>query len=238
MRLIRDAGVFCEREYPEEPAVPPAAARKRLFERMGRYGIRQAIALLNDGQPASELGKALLSASNVDALRKIVTAHFGSRAFLIKVRSAFGAVRQCAFRLGQQQTGPAGGAARRIAARIDQIEVDELRFREFFLLESYYGGQLVLADDNVRQLFEVTGENGPSCAERLGAQKDAPLASLLVIAKQREHYWREKMYDTFETLDIRDAARTLAESFGEIRARLVDAAEHRRAADELLAYEL
>jgi hypothetical protein len=237
-KLIRDVGVFCGTEYPGEPGVPAAARRKKLYERLGRFGIKSALRFLADSKEMAELPKDLLHNSNVGRLRSIVTAHFGNRAFLIKARSALGAIRECAFQCGEQLSGPASEGACRIAGNIDSIVADELRFREFGLLESYYRGTLRIDDAEMKQLLDVTGENGPSCAHRLGAGVETPLDQLLSIADRRQRYWHERGNETFAKVETQELARVLAESYAGIRDRISEAQEHLMVAASLLAYDV
>jgi Dynamin family len=235
-RLLRDVSTFCDREFPGEPAVPPAADRRRLFERLGRFAILRAIAALDRGQPGA-LADELLRASNVQRLRSIVTAHFGHRAYLIKARSALAAVRSQAFEGSERLAGSAAETARRIAGRIDGIVANEQRFREFALLERHYAGRLALADGEVRELLEVTGERGTSCAARLGAPDDAAVEQLLELAAHRERAWTERAYEPFVNLEVQELARILADSYGDLRARLAQAQAHLQAARDLLSYD-
>ena len=237
-KITRDAATFCGREYPDDPSVPAAAERKRLFERLGRYGIRVALLRLDDGKSAADLPLELMGSSQVGQLRTVVRSHFGGRAYLIKVRSAFALIRQRAFQLSEQTSGAPAGSAARIAGRIDGILADELRMLEFSLLERFYRGTLPLDDNGVEQLLDITGEKGSSCAERLGQPKGTPVDQLLRIATQREQHWRTKAQDPFLKLELQSVARVLAESYGEITNRLEEAARHLRAAEVLLDYEL
>lgn len=237
-KVIRDTKNFCEKEYPEEPAVPPSAARKDLFNCLGGYGIRFAIRYLNEGNPIDGLARDLAANSNVPTLRQLVTAHFGGRAYLIKSRAALGAIREAAFDKGQRLSGAPMEIACRIASAIDAVAADELRYREFTVLERYYQGTLDLNDAELRQLLDLTGEHGSSCAARLGKPAEDPIEQLVALAAQRQRYWREAAYRPFASLETQETARILAESFSAVHQRLARAAEHLQAARSLLAYEL
>ncbi len=237
-KLLLDVNRFCTREYPPETAIPGVADRARLFERLGRYGVRTGVALLRGGVARDALADVLLQRTGVDRLRTIVTAHFGGRAFLIKARSALSLVREQAFGLGERLRGPAALAAQGIAARVDAIVANELRFREFGVLERHYAGALPFDDKGVRELLRVTGEDGPDCWARLGAARDLPLERLQAIAQDRERAWRTRALDAFEGLHLQEAARVVADSYAEIRHRLATASEHLQIANHLLAYRL
>ncbi len=236
-KLIRDVGVFCGKEYAEDPEVPTAERRNKLYARLGRFGIKSGLQIVGEGTEASEFSKQLLHETNVDRLRRIVQAHFGNRALLIKASSALAAIRELAFQIGEHGTGRAAEAARRIAGRIDSIVADELRFREFALLEAYYKGNLKLEEGEIKQLLDVTGENGLSCGERLGMGTEISLDELVRIANRRQRYWHEKGNEVFVKVEIQELARVLAESYAGIRDRVAEARDHRKAAESLLAYD-
>jgi hypothetical protein len=121
---------------------------------------------------------------------------------------------------------------------IDDIKRREPRFREFGVLEKYYREKIDLDENDLAQLLSITGEAGNSCAERLGAEADTPVAKLLPLAARREAYWRGKSVDYCTSEDMKEVGRLLAQSYGEIHWRLLEAAEHLNAAADLLAYDL
>jgi GTPase SAR1 family protein len=233
--LLLDAKCFAEQQFADE-RYPAAGERMRLFERLGIVGVRKAISLLRAGQPIVAIRSELLAQSNLEKLHEIVTSHFGNRAVLIKIRSALNAARAQAFTLGLQLRGPAQEFAQGLVRQIDSIQARETRFREFTVLEKYYRGALDLNPQDLSQLLEVTGEHGISCARRLGVCDDTPIRDLIALAVRRQSAWRLKSTDYWANEEVKETARVLVQSYGEIHGRLVEAERLLQAAADQLAY--
>jgi len=237
-KLLLDAKTFGNKEYSDEPEIPCAANRLLLFERLGTHGIRHALKHLRNGQSLDEIRSSLLTGSNVDKLRHLVVSHFGNRAFLIKSHSALDAIREQAFYLGERLRGSAQTAVYSIVNAVDRIKVEEPRFREFGVLNKYYSGTLDLDECDLRQLVNVTGEMGMSCRCRLGVNDDTPLHELIALAARREAQWHSRSTEYWSSEETKEMARVLAQSYGEIHGRLLEADGHIRTAAALIAYEL
>ncbi len=236
-KLLLSKERFSEKEYPDESDIPPVASRKRLFDKLDLFGTKRAVAALREGVSPEELPAHLVRISGVERLRNLVVSHFGNRAFLLKARTTLGALRSVGFPLSQSLKGEAARSANEIVNLVDRILINEPRFREFTLLESYYAGKLELVGTEVEDLLLVTGEKGTSCAHRLGLEDDAPMENLIAIAQKRLHYWRAINSDPFGAMARRDSASILMDSYGHILNRIRGASEHHKAAEELLAYE-
>jgi GTPase SAR1 family protein len=236
-RLTRDVNSFCTREYDTADGTPPSHERSRLYDRLGRYGIHAAVDLLRRGLSRESLGARLLEQSRVGRLRDIVTSHFGNRALLIKARAGLSTLRHQAFIASQRHRGPPGAAARRVAAHIDVIVANELRFREFSVLERFYSNHEAWATDSANELLAITGENGLDWRSRLGVSPDAPLDELLKLAEDKERRWRQRATETFADTAARASARVLADSYGEIYSKIKEAIRDASQATASLSYE-
>lgn len=225
--------IFPERDYPDEPAIPPVADRERLWEKLGEAGIHSALAGLETGVSCEDLGAYIFKESGVDRLCDLVVSHFGNRAYLIKVRSALGLLRAEAFPLCQG--GDGAEAARQIVAEIDRILMNEPRFQEFRLLEQHYAAGAGLLPDEIIDLLEVTGEKGVGCAARLGL--GAPtLSAMAERAQEKFSYWKAVANDPSQRISRRESAEVLADSYSHIQWRLQEADRLRHEADTLLEF--
>lgn len=230
----KPAELFATKDYPD---LPPISARKRVIDKLGLFGIKRAIEALREGVPTDALPSHMVQLSGVEKLRDLVTAHFGNRAFLIKSRATLGAIHEMGFPLAHSLAGDAGRAARDVVNLVARILLKEPRFGEFCLLEKFYAGKLELSASEVEDLLLVTGEKGPSCAHRLGFEAEATVEQMVQTATKRQNYWRAVGSDPFGEMERRDCAAKLTDSYGHILNRIHAAVEHRKAAEELLAYE-
>ena len=150
-------------------------------------------------------------------------------------------MRDEAFYASERLQGAAGEAASQIVCEADSIKNADPRFISFKVLEDHYNHVLHFSENEIPWLLEITGENGPDCASRVGAQplsKVAPdpstFAALAEKALQRERYWRSR--SEFVTPTLGDAYRRLADGNAEVRSRLLKASEHLQSAAELLEF--
>jgi len=100
--------------------------RAELIERLGLYGVRRSVELLQTGavSTASELSRRLIELSGVTELRTLIRTRFVRQAGVLKARSALGSLRELARRLADRD--PLNGAA--LDGRLDQFTAaaDEL----------------------------------------------------------------------------------------------------------------
>jgi len=84
-----------------------------------------------------------------------------------------------------------------------------------------------LKPEEMKQLREVTGECGHSCAERLGMRENSSAKGLIPLALERQQFWHQRANDFLDT-DRRTlaAASVLARSYQRIVFHLNEAKKH------------
>jgi hypothetical protein len=221
--VLGDAGSFCTEAFDQAPGVPPPSVRKQLYDRLGWPVVPTASTFLRDepGLDRAALARRLRESSGLGRLLHLLERHFGERATLLKLRTAFDGIRQEAHVL-QYRAGPEAGAAAHVLGRLDDFVASEQAFREYGVLEEYYHGRLLLSDERTRDLLCVTGEHGSSVVERLGASPNAAAHQLLAVAEQKHKYWRALASDIAESCLVRDIARVVADSYASLTTRLRD----------------
>ncbi|MBY8840581.1 dynamin family protein [Streptomyces sp. SP2-10] len=188
--LMEDVGHFCGRDHPQLPV--PAGVRADLVGRMGAWGVFLACGLLREGLGEDAVRRSLLESSGVLALRALVLRHFGNRAGLIKLDHGRREIADEVSRLRAtaQLTGrPVPAAADRVAAVLERLQVTDPGPAELAALRAYYHGGLDLTAEQESQLLAVTGEQGTSCAARLGLPVGTPVDTLLATARRRAAQW-------------------------------------------------
>jgi hypothetical protein len=228
-RLIQDAERFAESTAPDIP-VPPAA-RVQVLDRLGQFGVAAACGLIRQGMRGHEqLAHALLERSGLPALRTLLLAHFGNRAVLIKLDTVLRKIGAVCFWAGRQLQGTEQEAARAIGGQFEALRAQEHGFRELRVLRAYYEGNLPLIASEARQLLEVTGEYGGSCAARLGMAGNGPIERTLEemhqVAGERMRAWRARAADPLAGREVIDAAEVLDRSYERIAYHLAEASKH------------
>ncbi|AFZ37951.1 GTP-binding protein HSR1-related protein [Stanieria cyanosphaera PCC 7437] len=235
-RLLRTVERFTSKEYPEEPQIPQKSDRSSLLDRLGQYGVFLACQLLREQNLTQlELQKRLLDASGVPQLKQLIVSHFGNRAFLIKFNTGLQQIKAACFQIQQNCDQDERStcethdlqAVNKILAKIEEIEINAHDFQELKVLRSYYLGKLDFHPNEVQQLLNITGENGTSCAERLGNPERATVAEMLIIAKESMYYWRSRANDYINSdTHTLEAARILSLSFERVFYRLSKAKKY------------
>lgn len=226
-KLLRTVERFKAKEYPDQPEIPAAAQRQQVMEQLGQYGVWQACSLIRSGLVDQSLVSAVMQATGMQELRHLITAHFGNRAFLIKLSTAIEHLLSICFHLRQQHTGAAQQIVQTLAGQFERLKAQAHEFQELRVLRSYYDGNLELTDGEIQQLLQVTGEYGSSCSQRLGLSDLATVDELLAIADQQMHDWRMRSNDLIgSTHQTIEAARLIAHSYERILHRIKIAKRH------------
>ncbi|MEL6891969.1 MAG: dynamin family protein [Actinomycetota bacterium] len=114
-----------------------AEIRRDLLDRFGLFGLRHSVAAIAAGEvgSAGELSRALVEASGVGALQRVISETFLPRARVLQARTALAALRT----VGRELSAAGHPDAPSFAAVIDRIDASAL---EFGLLQA---GHLVLS---------------------------------------------------------------------------------------------
>jgi len=215
--LARRAQYFSTREYEDIP-VPPAV-RQPLFAQFGGWGITLATQLIRDGaSDRDELRAQLLEQSGIVRLRAAISAHFGNRAYLIKLQQIAADLRV--------QARTADPAIATALAEVDGLAVNEHGFAELGLLRDYYRAQLNLTGAEAAELLQVTGEQGIWVTDRLGLDRQATLDEMYARARKRLYYWRDRYEDPDLSGATKSAARTLRRSYELLVYHIGEARRH------------
>lgn len=225
-RLFGNVKRFCERDYKDVPI--PATERQQVFNRLGQYGVRLAYTSINSGiNEKSQLIEELFNRTGIPQLRELIISHFGHRAYLIKLGTALQKISVTCFRERQNFQGKQLQIIEKIAGNFEKLQTQEHGFSELQVLRNYYEKKLNFGEAEVKQLLQVTGEYGISCAERLGLYERATIEEMIPIASERMNYWRQKATDYFgnDSASLA-AADVLARSYERILYRVQKAKEY------------
>lgn len=228
--LLSDATVFSRQEQLKSGPIPVTTRiREMLFRKFGFYGVWLACKLIREQGTItrSELAEQLLQNSGFLELKQTLLSHFGNRSLLIKVYSSIQRIKKICFEKMQTLTGEDRQIVSKIYDSITQVEDQEHSFREFHILRDCYVGELKLSPEEMRDVKEVTGEFGISCAERLGLPARSTIEEMFVAVDEKLSRWRRKE-SSFLTYDYRtkQAARIISESYNRIRYHVEEARKH------------
>ena len=215
--LARRAQYFSTREYDDIP-VPPEV-RQPLFAQFGGWGIVLATQLIRAGaSDRHELRAQLLEQSGMIRLRTAISAHFGNRAYLIKLQQIAADLRL--------QARTADKAITTALNEVDGLSVNEHGFAELAVLRDYYHDLLNLTGTEAAELLQVTGEQGIWVTDRLGIDRQATLDEMYTRARERLDYWKDRYDDPELSGPTKSAARTLRRLYELLSYHIGEARRH------------
>lgn len=214
--LLFEAEQFAHSEDEMYVGLGNVAARTRLMELLGQYGILEVARFLRMGKTAAEITVDLQAACGIQAVRDLLFQHFGNRTFLIKTRYIFSRLRM----LVRQIKKDPGSSLQlqnvcgQLADGIDGLMTSVQTLKELKALQMYYNGQLDFFDEEERQDFlRITGEYGRSAEERLGVQGSMTVAQLADIARQKVALWNGRTSGWMLSSSYVEAAAIIARSY-------------------------
>lgn len=199
----------------------PAERRRALRRQFSGYGIVLACGLLRDGVTGlAGLRAELIRQSGISDFRDLLVGHFGHRADLIKLQRVLAGLRSL-----PQTAGPslAPLEQRRVdhaVAEVTQLEVKEHALRELSVLRRFYDGALDLTEAQSADLLRVTGEHGPSAADRLGLPADASAEEQAARARALLERWAAFTADPSHGSATRQAGYVMRRSAERLLAQL------------------
>jgi hypothetical protein len=200
-RLLVSASRFTTAESP----IPVEAARRAsLMDRLGYFGIRLALRLVQDGEvnTANALSRELITHSGLGPLREALHTRFADRADVLKARSALLALD------GVVQRWPIPAAAG-LRHELERITSGAHEFAEMRLLDTLRGGGLMLTDTERAQARRLLGDTGVAPRERLGLDPADRLPELRRAAAAALVQWQRRAEHPSSARDVREAARVL-----------------------------
>ncbi len=230
-RRLRDAERFTTEIFDDIPVTP--AERAALYTCLGQYGIWRACQHIRSGRyTLSQLRRALLEESGLPQLQKLILAHFGNRASLIKLEAVLRNITTTIFHLRSVVKDRDLEALRKVSRTFEELAMQQEGISELQVLRAYYEGKLSLNPAEVQQLLHTTGEYGTAYWQRLGIQEEENITTLerlekaLVIARQFMRYWRQRFLDPGLDRETRNATQVLARSYERIIYHLQEARRH------------
>ncbi len=203
-RLLLSVDDFCDVEL--SPLT--AEIRRDLLERLGLFGVRHALSAIAAGGIASsgDLSRALVEASGVTGLQRIVAETFVPRARLLKARTALVALRGVSAELAA--TGHAEAAP--FAAAVDRTDASALEFSLLQAAHLVLSGAVRLGEAERHDVERALAEADLFTAFGLGdvpaEQRDATV--LAGLAR-----WREKANDPLASPLVAAVADTMSRVF-------------------------
>jgi hypothetical protein len=200
-RLLLTASRFTTAESP----IPLDAARRAaLMDRLGYFGIRLALRLVQTGvtTTANALSRELLTHSGLGPLRDALESRFAARADVLKARSALLALD------GVVTRWPIPAAAG-LRHELERITSGAHEFAELRLLDTLRSGGLMLTDTERTHAQRLLGDAGVDPRARLGLEPATRPPEVQRAATAALAQWQRRAEHPSSARDVREAARVL-----------------------------
>ena len=219
LELLFDAEQFAHSGDAAYAALGSPAARTRLMELLGQYGVLEISRLLHAGRLPEEVPEYLQNSCGVQAVRDLLLRHFGNRTFLIKSQYIFsrlcGLVRQ--LRKNSEISPQLRVICGQLLDDIDSLMTSVQTLKELRVLQMYYNGQLLFTTpEEERDFLCITGEYGRSAEARLGVRGPLTIAELAEMARKKAALWHGKTSGWMLSGAYIEATAILARSYEEM----------------------
>ncbi|MDH3754505.1 MAG: dynamin family protein [Acidimicrobiia bacterium] len=197
-----------DRFVAEDPALSLVPAeREELLARLGLYGVRVAVSLIQVGaaSTSADLCTELLRRSGIEALRSVLVDQFGERSDLLRARTAM-ATLDTVLRSHPHPDDD------RIEADLERLTAETHEFTELRLLNAISQGAIPLPDAEAEELRRLVGGSGFGDRDRLGLSADVPDADLGRMALDAMSRWRRRAEHPMTARSAADAARVAVRS--------------------------
>jgi hypothetical protein len=211
--MLRAADAFCDPSASELTV----ELRRQLLDRFGVFGVRFCVAEIRGRgtATASDLTRALVEESGLDALHALIAERFLPRALILKARTALVSLRLIARAF--DEVNPS--AARQLAAEIERCESSSSDFAALRLNHLVLSGIVAFSDEQ-RAEFALVTASGRGVEERLDANVGAEEGILRNKALAGVERWRTSGAAPFADVAMREACETMAHTYESIFVEL------------------
>ena len=193
---------------------PDGAARAKLMERFGLFGVRLSTTLIRQGMTdPTAIATELVKRSGLDDLRTVLSTQFTERRDLLKARSALLAVDLVLTR--EQRPGTAA-----LTAEVERILAGAHEFAELRLLSTLRSGAIKLPAEVLAEAERLLGADGGSPAARLGLDPGTGWGELRDAALEAATRWKRRSESPMSGRAVADVARLVVRSCEGILASL------------------
>jgi hypothetical protein len=165
----------------ESDDLPSPRDRTALVHRLGMFGIRLALAVIQMGvTDATTLADELVRHSGLDELKRVIDVHCRRRHPQLKAHAVL---------LGLQQLfadHPVPEAVQ-LVETVDELLADPHPFQEMKLLGRVGSSRITLRSDDRAEMERLLGGSGTAAAERLGVEDDLRQHALTALWKWRDY---------------------------------------------------
>jgi hypothetical protein len=199
-----------------DPGLNPLgeAIRDELLERLGLFGLRQAIPLLVSGRvrTATDLSRVLLDMSGIADLQRLLNEQFTARSAVLKARSALAALRAVADDLRRR----AVPGATELEANLERLEIGSQELALLRLAHIVLAGLVRVTPAERAELELLIG--GGSAGERVGLATDATADAVRAAAIAGIERWRGRVSSPLSDRSEIEAADIIVRAYEQIHA--------------------
>lgn len=188
----------------------------RLLESVGVFGVRELVraAVAGELSTAEKMAERLIVISGLEGLQERLRGQFGSRASILKARTALDRLRSAASNLAVTDVNAAAWLEREIE-RIESSAIELALLRAVHLVAS---GATLMTPDERSELERLAADGDPT--ERLGIGRSHPPDRIEAQALERIGAWRAVSMEPLASPARLEVADTMARAYEQIASQL------------------
>lgn len=217
-RMLLSADEFCDVGASDLTV----ERRRGLLDRLGMYGLRLAVAEIQDGRvsTASDLSRLFVARSGIAELRRLLREHLVRRARPLQARAALELVRSIARDL--EETDPETATSiQRDAERIESSAIDLAQLRVAQLVLS---GAVDVEPDERSEIERVAFESTPAAV--VGLPETADPTEARAAAEASIGRWRSRAADPLAGPLLVEVCETMARAYEEVFVEINTDGQH------------
>jgi len=168
--------------------------RSKIINSLGQYGIIEVVRQIEKGKSPREILDVLQQQCGINAVRRMLYNHFGTRTFLVKSKYIFNYLRSTVNEMKKNARfgSPLYEICIQVKEYIDDFISSQQSFNELNVLQMYYNEQVKFDNEELEDFLRVTGECGRSAEKRLGVDRNATICEMKLCAKKKAALWNAK----------------------------------------------
>lgn len=193
-------------ETPDVDVLLPTE-REHLLNRLGLFGVRLSIQLIEGGEAtnAGELATALRSTSGIDELRAVLLNQFARRGDVLKSRTALLAIESLL-------TDETSAEALSLASDVEEIQARAHEFAEIRLLNLIRTGSSGIRPADIAEAEQLLGANGSEAQERLGVEAETSIEEITSALGVAVGKWKRRAESPLASREQVDASMVIVRS--------------------------
>lgn len=214
-----DARTFCECGDEEYEQIGTKDFRALLIEKLGQYGIIEAVRQIKSGRSEEEIVGIMKERCGITTVSNVLQSHFGNRTFMIKAQFIFNYLKPAVLsvRKKEAKNSVLFNICDQMLTDIESIVTSLQTFKELKVLQMYYNNRVRFDQkEETEDFLRITGEYGKTVEEKLGMPFGSTVSELQNAVEKKVAQWHLYASDYMKDRNYIEAAKIISRSYEQI----------------------